>query len=144
MYSNARYGFDLKLPEYFDCEEAVNGDRIDCIYSDPPMTIRVWGEVNHEDWGFMEALQYDQIGLENTEADDLEVIREKSITMGGEDGVWAVWMYNLPATGEDNISARAYTVKDENVYKIELIIDASEWREQENMFKAVVDNFNIG
>jgi len=142
-YTNSRFSYSLEVPPDLEKTESQNGDGATFTTWNPPMTIRVWGENNSLNLTAQQAIDFDKNDLAVNEVENLRVIVEGTIEMGGEEAVESVWQYTAPSTGDATTSARAYTVKGDAIYKIEFLIDSERWNQYSTTFDEIFSSFQF-
>ena|SRR3990167_2826021 len=142
-YNNSRFSYSVQVPPNLDKTESQNGDGAAFTTWDPPMTIRVSGAYNSLNHTAQQAIDFDKNDLATNEVENLKVIVEGPIEMGGQAAVESVWQYTAPSTGDASTSARAYTIKNNIVYKIEFLIATDQWNSYPTMFDDIFDSFKF-
>lgn len=142
-YNNARFGFSIQVPPGMEKTASINGDGETFTTWNPPMTIRVWAENISPGLTAQQAIDADKESLIKDGMEDFKVIVEGPIEMDGQSAVESVWQYIAPPTGDAATSARAYTIKGTTIYKIEFLIDTSQWNSYSTMFDDVFESFKF-
>jgi cytoskeletal protein RodZ len=142
-YNNSRFGFSVQVPPNLEKTESINGDGATFTTWNPPMTIRIWAINNDLNLTAQQAIDFDKQDYATNEAENLRVIVEGPIEMGGQGAVESIWQYSAPSTGDASTSARAYTIKGGTIYKIEFEIGTNFWNQYSTMFDDVFTSFKF-
>jgi len=142
-YNNSRFGYSIQVPPKLEKTESTNGDGASFTTWDPPMTIRVWAENNDQNLAAQQAIDLDKQSLIQEGMENFRVIVEGPIEMGGESAIESVWQYIAPPMGDAATSARAYAIKNNITYSIELLIDTSQWNSYSTIFDDVFTSFKF-
>lgn len=142
-YNNSRFGFSIQVPPNLEKTESVNGDGVTFTTWNPPMTIRAWAVNNDLNLTAQQAIDFDKQDYAVNEVENLRVIVEGPIEMGGQGAIESVWQYTVPSTGDASTSALAYTVKGGVIYKIEFLIGTNYWNQYSTMFDDIFSSFEF-